>query len=126
MFRKVTPRHFLGALAFARGYSDKIRNATSAPEEYADTEFSGCYLTRDEMTGYAIKSDGELCALFSLERGRGGMAVRNAIGHGATHLDHFDITHLNGLYAANGFGEYRRAPNWDAGGPDVVYRRLSR
>jgi hypothetical protein len=60
------------------------------------------YLTGDECSGFAIASDGELCGLFSLARGRGRALLASAAAHGAEWLTCFD-GYLRGLYLAAGW-----------------------
>jgi hypothetical protein len=82
------------------------------------------YLSADKQAGYGIKLDGELINLFSLEHGRGTLALKHAIEHGANHLNCFD-TFLPAFYLKHGFVEHKRGANWTVGQPDVVYMRRS-
>lgn len=111
-------RYFEGA----RSGSSLIREATS-PFDPADNPADTVYLlTLDGMSGCAIRPDGELVYVFSLERGRGDILVGAAVKNGATHLDCFD-GYLPSLYARHGFEEWVRDENWTPGGPDVVFMR---
>lgn len=78
------------------------------------------FLTEDHQSGFAIKPDGELTALFSSVKGRGETLVRKAIELGAYHLNAFE-GHLTQLYSQCGFVEEDREKNWTEGGPDVVW-----
>ncbi len=84
-----------------------------------DTQHIEFYLDEDALSGYGI-DNGELVNLFSLESGRGSLALQDAIRNGARHLNCFD-TWLTAWYARNGFVEYKREANWTPGEPDVVY-----
>lgn len=81
------------------------------------------YLTEDGKSGFGIKPDGELVAVFSLVRGRGPELMRHAVYRGATRLDCFD-GHLPQFYSQHGFVETSRERNWSPGGPDVVFMAL--
>lgn len=113
-------------LAFesARRESDQVREATS---EYADVEGTRYFLDSDNRTGsfwgYAIRPDGELVYVFSMERGRGAAIVESAIANGATHLDCFD-GYLVDRYSHHGFHRVTSLPNWTPGEPDVVHMAL--
>lgn len=105
----------------ARDSSSKIADATS---EFSSVGAAGTryFLTTDERSGYAIRPDGELVYVFSLEPGRGNSLVSSAIANGAERLDCFD-GYLPRLYASHGFVVVERERNWNPGGPDVVYMR---
>lgn len=74
----------------------------------------------DVVGGYAV-IDGELLGLWGF--GLGDWLVRGAIKDGATHLDCFDGW-LPKFYQRNGFRETLREPNYNKGGPSVVFMRL--
>lgn len=94
-------------------------------EDYSSEQLAEfrLFITADGHSGFAIKPDGELTAVFSAVKGRGVELVREAIRNGAVHLNAFE-GHLTGLYGKCGFVETKRAPNWTAGGPDVVWMKL--
>lgn len=69
------------------------------------------YLAADGRSGFAIKPDGELISVFSLEPGRGDELVAAAVQRGATKLDCFE-PYLPRLYARHGFREVHRY-QWD-------------
>jgi hypothetical protein len=81
------------------------------------------YLSVNRLSGYAIKADGELTAVFSGVKGRGHAILVDAIKNGAFHLNAFE-GFLTNLYMRYGFKEYRRESNWDINGPNVIYMRL--
>jgi hypothetical protein len=103
-------------------------------DEYAKFK---TYLSPDAKSGYAVKPDGELISVFSLEKGRGEKLLDDAVlNKGAQKLDAYDmggkLPKLYGKY----FDETSRlkfdpqyAPaDWDAtklGKPDVVMMQLS-
>jgi hypothetical protein len=118
-FVHVSPAKYATAFLAARGLSETIANATSNPADVIARE-GDAYLSRDGRSGFYVAADGELCGMFSLVKGRGDAIVSNALFVGADHLDCFD-GYLPTLYARHGFEAVKRAPNWTAGGPDVVY-----
>ena len=82
------------------------------------------YMTEDFRSGFMIKTDGELCCLHSVVKGRGEMLLKHALSLGATKLDFFDSQKLYELYTKFGFKEYKRETNWVKYAPDIVYMRL--
>ena len=78
------------------------------------------YIAPDDLSGFVVTADGEIVGLWSATRGRGRDLVADAIAAGGSHLDCFD-GYLPTLYAAHGFTETYREPNWTPGGPDVVW-----
>ena len=97
--------------------------------EYEDMKAT-CYLSENKKSGYAIKPDGDLISVFSLEAGNGMFIVASAIKNGATKLDCIG-KELVRFYNKFGFREYDRwtwndeyAPaGWDYeqnGRPDIV------
>jgi hypothetical protein len=118
----VRKAEFDRALTEARETSERIRKATSSPEEMPTDALY--VLAEDRMSGYGVTQDGELIGVFSLIPGRGAQMISEAIMYEeASKLDCFD-GFLPGFYARFGFVEYRREANWTEGGPDVVYMRL--
>lgn len=107
----------------ARDESDQIREATSPLDVDRDETDTIFRLSVDGRSGYAVRADGELVYVFSLERGRGRDMIRRAISDGAVYLDCFD-GYLPGFYAGSGFRADCHVPNWTPGGPDVVYMSL--
>lgn len=120
IFMAVDGNMFARAFEAAREDSEAIREATS---DFSHVEGTIYVLTTDERSGYAIRPDGDLVFVFSLERGRGATIVADAIANGAETLDCFD-GYLPTLYARHGFVEYAREDNWTPGGPDVVFMAL--
>lgn len=116
----VTYTEFSRALNQARTYNDLIREATSDPSDMPYT--AQYYLSTDGLSGYGVTLAGTLIGLHSRVKGRGDELVTFAKADGAKLLDCFD-GYLPKLYARNGFTEYDRKPNWEAGSPDVVYMR---
>lgn len=98
-----------------------IAEATS---EFEPSEGALYALAVDGLSGYAVRADGELTNVFSVERGRGDGIVTSALSSGAVYLDCFD-GYLPEFYARHGFEVNARVPNWTPGEPDVVYMSLS-
>lgn len=73
-----------------------------------------------QCTGGYCVINGELCSFWSTVNGRGLWLLDNAISDGAIHLNCFD-GYLTTLYSQRGFKEYKRLPNWNSNGPDVIY-----
>jgi hypothetical protein len=118
-FSNVKTWYFRRHFESARADSAKIREATSP---YSTVRGTLYYLWSDgfDHAGYGIRPDGELVNVFATTRGLGDAIVTDAIAHGATHLDVFE-GHCSDLYARYGFTETRREPNWNDGGPDVLW-----
>ncbi|WP_438470761.1 hypothetical protein [Streptomyces asiaticus] len=113
---------YTGALRQARRQSERIAEATSAPEEMPPSH--RYYLTEDLQAGFGVAKEGTLVGLFSLVKGRGESLVWDAILHkGASRLDCFD-GFLPIYYKQFGFVETERVPNWTSGKPDVVFMSL--
>ncbi|MEU9126599.1 hypothetical protein AB0D08_00530 [Kitasatospora sp. NPDC048540] len=112
---------YRAALAAARRDSERIADATSAPDEMPE---NGTYfLTDDLQSGFGISPDLELIGLFSLVKGRGECLITEALTAGAERLDCFD-GFLPKLYERFGFRETERVANWTPGEPDVVFMAL--
>ena len=122
-FHKVPSGHFIVAFADVRYRSERVENATSRYET-DDRATTAHYLSADRLSGYAVRTSGELVYVFSDVKGRGDAIVSSAVANGATHLDCFD-GYLTTLYARHGFIDYKRESNWTPGGPDVVYMQFS-
>lgn len=73
--------------------------------------------------GYCVLR-GELLALHNQHRHRGQWMLQHAIDDGAKCLSCFDNKPLVDLYTSRGFVIRKREPNWEAGGPDVLYMEL--
>ena len=102
---------------------------------YADYTDMKVVLSDDNLSGFAIKPDGDLVSVFSAAfgQGRSKELLTQAISLGAKKLDCFDESgKLPSLYGSFGFQEVRReswnpeyAPeNWAGQTPDVVYMEL--
>lgn len=139
VFRRVGADRFSAAITSARGVvKSNGRRVGETVYQYPNDEYSkmSTYLSRDGLTGYAIKPDGDLVSVFNVgARGRGTSAVRSAVQRGATHLDAFDESgRLPDLYSKFGFRETGRDPwnpdyapeGWRGGTPDVVYMARQR
>lgn len=113
---------YTAALDWARSGSQRIKDATSAPEEMP--RGARYYLTNDFQSGFGVASDGTLIGLFSTVKGRGTDLVWTAVLHkGASKLDCFD-GFLPDYYKQFGFQETERVANWTPGEPDVVFMAL--
>ena len=93
------------------------------------------FLSENGRAGYALKPDGELISVFSLDKGNGVSLMRDAIANGAKKLDCFDTYLGRQFYPQFGFKEVNRLtwddqyapPGWDYekfGRPDVVFMEL--
>ncbi|MFJ3775240.1 hypothetical protein ACIPX0_26440 [Streptomyces sp. NPDC090075] len=124
MATAVFPAHraiYLGALRQARRISERIADATSAPEEMPHE--ARYFITDDFRSGFGVTHDGTFIGLFSLVKGRGGDLVEAAITQGGRKLDCFD-GFLPDYYRQFGFVETERVANWTAGEPDVVFMAI--
>jgi len=119
----VQPGLFLQALKSASADNARIN---SNVEPYTREQLSQfkTFLSYDGLSGFAIKPDGELTAVFSAVKCRGEALVAEAISLGASHLNCFD-GYLTALYGKAGFQETKRVPNWNIGGPDVVFMKIA-
>ncbi len=127
-FRRVTPWEFQEARSKAS------RPQFLTPYAQEDLATMRLYLSPDGLTGYAIKSDGDLVNVFNIGvRGGGEDAVVDAIKRGAETLDCF-APFLPQYYSRFGFKAYEAMswddqyapPDWDYqtyGRPDVVLMR---
>ncbi|AKY03755.1 acetyltransferase [Streptomyces phage Lannister] len=110
------------ALHHARSVSDRVREATSSPDELPSSY--RFFLTEDAQSGYGVAGDGTLVGVFSLVKGRGESLVWDAVlFKGAHKLDCFD-GFLPTYYKRFGFAETHRVANWTPGEPDVVFMAL--
>lgn len=118
-FQYVSPEIFKQKLDEAAQVNARI---VANIEKYDVKDLDGfeLVLTRDGLSGFAIKPDGELTAVFSAVTGRGVALVSEAIQRGAHHLNAFD-GYLTALYRRMGFVETGREANWTKNGPDVVF-----
>lgn len=87
------------------------------------------FLTSNKNAGVAVKSDGDIVNLFSLEKGIGKYVLLHAMANGGRKLDCFDKREgqekgLPDYYKAFGFIEVKREKNWTEGEPDVIYMEL--
>ena len=129
-------KRFLDAVSYVRiNNARMMENLSSSAEiaiKHADY-VNGCRkygiepevvfrLVYDETqcTGGYCVINGELCSFWSTVDGRGLWLLDNAISDGAIHLNCFD-GYLTTLYSQRGFKEYKRLPNWNSNGPDVIY-----
>lgn len=106
---------------------------------YSPEDYSGfkTFLSADKKSGYAIKPNGELISVFSLEKGRGiGLLDDAVINKGASSLDAFDINNklptLYGRYMDETsrlkFADEYAPSDWNyeaLGRPDVVMMSLN-
>lgn len=91
---------------------------------YAQGKPSDFYVSEDHRSGFIVRHDGELCAVFSSVRGRGADLVRNAIYRGATKLDHYE-GYLSAFYESHGFILVGSEQNYNGPHlPRVEYRAL--
>lgn len=100
------------------------------PEEIRELRIK-TFLTDVKDAGVAVKLDGDIVNLFSLEKGKGKNCLLHAILNGGRKLDCFDKKKdqekgLPDYYKTFGFVEVKREKNWIEGEPDVVYMELPR
>nr|DAN37755.1 MAG TPA: hypothetical protein [Caudoviricetes sp.] len=107
-----------------------------SPEEYKQMKL---YTAENGKSGFALKSDGDIVSVFSVEKGSLAGMMNLAIQNGGKKLDCFD-TFLPKIYKKFGFEEVNRVKwneeykpkDWDKdffkqynnGEPDVVYMKL--
>lgn len=115
-----SPENFRELFETARENSDIIRESTSVFDLTAADRGALFLVTNDGLSGFVVRSDGELTNVFSTVKGRGDTLVSMAVNLGATHLDCFD-GYLPSLYSRHGFHRVTSLPNWTEGGPDVVF-----
>jgi len=115
----------------------RIRRVSEYLTSYDSYEGFSCYLSQDEMAGFAIHDDtGELVSMFSVsDLYDGDYLASSAVSLGAQKLDCFDENgFLPNLYSKYGFRESSRIPwddqyapkNWRGDCPDVVYMDIFR
>ncbi len=114
-----------------------LYKANITPYTLKEYEGMKTFLAEDGKSGYAIKPDGELVSVFSLEKGRGPGLIDDAVlNNGAQKLDAFDINNklpkLYGKYMDETsrlkFADEYAPADWDydkIGRPDVVMMRLN-
>ncbi len=122
MYYQSSKIEFIMALSKARDVRPEVKAATTHPTDLPDAVWY--YLHADERSGFGITEDGELIAVFSVDKGRGQGIMEAAESRGAAYLDHFD-GYLSDFYQRRGWVEYKREPNWVDGQPAVVYRTLN-
>ena len=138
-FQQVEPENFLNAISNAAKTTKngQLVGDTLTIYDLGDYQGMRTYLSADGLSGYAVKSDGDLVSVFNVgQKGMGEDAVFDAIiNSGAKKLDAFDQGgYLPGKYAKFGFKEVERltwdpqyAPvNWkpEYGTPDVVLMEI--
>ena len=159
VFRAVDAARFSDALGSARQIrKSNGRLVGETVYQYPVDEYAHMrtFLSKDGLTGYAVKPDGDLVSVFNVGgKGHGEAAVRSGIRHGGMKLDAFDEIgnslrgyhvhpndkagiqrgRLPSLYGKYGFHEVDREPwnedyrpeGWSGGNPDVVYmQRMGR
>lgn len=119
---------FLFSLNRAREMSPNVAKYTTKYDSPEEIKTFTKYLTPEEDAGFMIKPDGELTGLFkspeSLRKDVGPQLVEAAKKLGASKGDYFDSPLLKKLYEDAGFKEYKRVPNYEKGGPDVIYMAI--
>lgn len=109
MTKYCSPVEFKRALVAARlVFPERLRAGLHVyhTREYAEMR---TFLGVCGWSGYAISMTDELVNVFSLNRGRGGNLIKDAISNGAKHLNCYDGP-LVGIYEKAGFREVRREP----------------
>lgn len=120
-YAPVSHLRFTQKLAEAQLFSDLIAQATTPAYDLDLHHGDRAYMSHDEHSGFVVRANGELCAVFSCYAGRGAGIVCSAIRRGATHLDCFD-GFLPTFYAKHGFVEVCRVQNYNGAHlPSVIY-----
>jgi hypothetical protein len=99
--------------------SDRYKQNLDVKDNYNDYD---CYLAEDYRFGFCVhKKTGELCNVFSIEKGRGEEILSFATTvYRQLRLDCFD-GYLKEFYSRFGFKEVKREENYTKGGPDVIF-----
>jgi len=120
-----------------RANPNPMYSANITPYTAEDYSKFKTYLSPDKKSGYAVKPDGELISVFSLEKGRGESILDDAVlEKGAQKLDAFDINKklptLYGKYMDETerlkFADEYAPKDWkydQLGRPDVVMMKLN-
>lgn len=136
-YKMAYPEEFYKVISDVRANPNPLYKANITEYSPKDYEDFRTFLSPDKKSGYAVKPDGELISVFSLERGRNEALVDDAIlNKGATKLDAFDIegklSDLYGKYMDETdrlkFADEYAPKDWDfdaMGRPDVVQMRLN-
>ncbi len=112
---------FLLALGAAQEAHAHIAAATTRAGDLHLDPHDPAYLAPDSLSGFVVRTSGELVGVFSTVKGRGDHIVASATRRGATHLDCFD-GYLPKLYARHGFQVTRYEANYNGAHlPGVVY-----
>jgi hypothetical protein len=118
VFKEVAPEEFETAISKApQEKLDKQRN-------YANKKL---FLNQDHTVGYALGHDGYWGNLFSLVRGGGSAAAKDAVNRGALYGNAFETPEFQNLidfYGKFGFRPFAREKNWNEGEPDIVHIKL--
>jgi hypothetical protein len=137
LHNKVDSDDFYNTIQKVISNEDPLYKANITPYSKQDYSEFQTFLSPDKKSGYAIKPNGELISVFSLEKGRGGGLVTDAVlNKGASKLDAFDINNklpsLYGKYMDETnrlkFADEFAPSDWNyekLGRPDVVEMALS-
>jgi hypothetical protein len=134
---KVPAKEFAKKIESVIAHPNPMFKANITP--YTADEYKGfrTYLSADKRSGYAVKPDGELFSVFSLDKGRGEQLLDDAVlNKGAKKLDAFDINgklpKLYGKYMDETsrlkFADEYAPKDWNyekLGRPDVVMMELN-
>jgi hypothetical protein len=138
-FDEVAPNEFFSKISNASKIVKNGQRVGDTLTIYGKDEYAGMrtFLSKDGLSGYAVKPDGDLVSVFNVgQKGMGEEAVFDAVMHGgATKLDAFDQGgFLPNKYRQFGFKEVDRIgwdpqyapPRWkpEYGSPDVVFMEL--
>jgi hypothetical protein len=112
-------------LASAQKFSDAIQQSKNesahgaAVYVYPVNEYQGMrlFLSDSGKSGFAVKPDGDIVSVFSMEKGSGRSIMEAAISAGGKKLDAFD-TVLPEFYGTHGFVEAARLPWNDEFAPE--------
>lgn len=136
-YKKVDGKTFYNKIQEVVGNKNKLYKANITPYSPEDYGKFSTFMSPDGKSGYAIKPDGELISVFSLEKGRGESLVDDAVlRKGAQKLDAFDIKgklpKLYGKYfdetGRMKFADEYAPAEWDYdafGRPDVVTMQVN-
>ena len=110
----------------SKEFQEQVKKVLKIGQEYRDNitayelfqyDLFSCYLVSDFLTGeivggFCVKSDGELCNVFSIKKGVGSFMCQEWLKmNKILHLDCYE--HLIPFYKKAGFKVNELCPNWD-------------
>lgn len=121
-FERVSAQDFVQVVETLMANDEFFRDNLSLHDDYTGYE---CWIGANGQAGYAVTPEHELINVFCRVSKQGSQIVQHARAH-------YDELHLNCyagfleyFYAAHGFVETGRLPNWEEGKSDVVLMRTA-